>query len=411
MKKTIAVIFIVLAIGAVIFLGYYLRSQKELAVPPTTTGPGNLPAVELPKPAGNTQSPGQTTGLVENLKLAVNVPAIDYFVDAKNAVIFVQPDGQILKTGADQPEALSASVVKNVAGASFSFDGKKVLVVMGGPSGGQASIFDTERKTWQPLPQNANGPVWSPNNYQMAYFSSASGGSILSLLDTASSAPKPKALLPLHQEDMTLNWLAPNRILIADKTSAVWSSSLWSFDPAKKIISPVIQDHPGLRTIWSSSSAPFGLMFSANKNQQGGQLRLIDLTGKSLKQFSFVTFPSKCVFYDRPASPSTQVASSTAASTGTSKFGAATQTRLTLVCAVPRNQQLLNTVSLPDAYQEKALFTSDDFFEINVDDGAVKTLFSDPAKNLDASSVKVFNQSIFFVNRFDKKVYSIPLGD
>ncbi len=452
MKKVIIIILVILAVSALIFLGFYLRSRNESATPSTTTVSGNLPTVQLPKTANSTQNVKQATGPVENLRTAVNAPSLDYFVDAKNTVFFVQTDGQIFKTSGStslttdnsQPEPISASVIKNITAASFSFDGKKVLVTMGGSSGNQTSIFDTAQKTWQPLPQNISGPVWSPNNYQIAYFSGVSGGStslttggsVLSLLDAASSSSKPKALLPLRQEDMTLNWLAPNQILIADKTSALWSSSLWSLDPAKKIISPVIQDQPGLQTVWSSSPAPFGLMFSANQNQQGGQLRLVDKSGNPLKQLSFLTFPSKCVFYDKPIAPPTQpfnaaqgksASSTTKASTSAPASGGsapldktryksltaggAPKTQPMLICAVPRDQQLLGIDTLPDAYQEKALYTSDDFFEINVNDGTVKALFSDSAKNLDASDIKIFNQNVFFINRFDKKVYSVPIGN
>ena len=411
MKKIIIIILIVLVIGAVVFLGYYLRSRNESVAPsPPTAEPGNLPTVQLPKATGSTQGAGQATGPIENLRIAVNVPTIDYFVDAKNSATFVQPDGQILKIGNSGPEVLSASIVKNVVRASFSLDGKKVLVVMKESSGDQASVFDTERKTWRPLPQNANGPVWSPNNYLIAYFSNVSGGSVLSLLDMANFASQPKVLLPLHQEDMTLNWVAPDQILVADKTSALWNSFLWSLDLVKKIISPVIQDRPGLETVWSSSSAPFGLMFSASQNQQGGQLWLVDKSGNALKQLNFLTLPTKCVFYDNPVGVSAQAPSSTATSTSAPTSRETPKTQLVLICAVPRDQQRLSIAILPDAYQEKALFTSDDFFEINVNDGGVKTLFSDPVKNLDASTIKIFNQAIFFINRFDKKVYSVPLS-
>ncbi|MBI4085749.1 MAG: hypothetical protein HY433_00670 [Candidatus Liptonbacteria bacterium] len=467
MKKLAAAIAIILVIGGIVFLGFYLRSRNESATPPTTADPGNLPAVQLPKTTGDTrgdtQSAGQTAGLIENLTVAANVPAVDYFVDAKNTVTVVQPDGQILKTGGStslttgggQPESLSASIVKNIMRVSFSFDGKKILVTMRGPSENQTSIFDAVQKTWQPLPQNANGPVWSPDNYQVAYFSGASGadGSILSLLDAGgSTSTKPKVLLALHQEDMKLDWLSPSRILIADKTSVLSNSSVWSFDPVKKIISPVVQDQPGLETIWSSSPAQFGLMFSANQNQEGGLLRLVDASGKGLKQLNFLTLPSKCVFYDKlvsaptqpfDAAPSTSFDIAQDKSLGTSQDKPASSTakvstnalpsssstpadsgnptsptksevlksRTMLICAVPRDQRALSVNALPDAYQEKALFTSDDFFEINVNDGNVKTLFSDPAKTLDVSNIKIFNQNIFFINRFDKKVYSLPLGE
>ncbi len=419
MKRIFIVVSILVVVALIIFGGYYLRSRKESPAASRSALPtpqlGGLPTVQPTSqlPANNGSSSQQTTGSVEKLTLVIDNPVLDYFVDAKNNPIFVQPDGQILKITAGETEILSASAMNNVVAASFSFDGKKILIVIGGASGRQASIFDTESKTWQPLPVTAQNPVWSPSDYQVAFFSNAGRVSALSVLDGANPATKPKEMLQLHQEDALLRWVSPDQILIADTVSALWSSSLWSFSPKKKSLSLLMQDQLGLETVWSPSLPVHGLMFSATVNGQGGQLRLLDENGRPLQLLNFLTLPSKCIFYDRPVAVPQAISSSTPSSTspasGTPDSRTTSATHASLICAVPRDRQSLDNAQLPDAYQKKDLFTSDGFFEINVDSGAVKTVFNDPTKNFDAADLKIFDQKLFFLNRFDNKVYSINL--
>jgi hypothetical protein len=64
---------------------------------------------------------------------------------------------------------------------------------------------------------------------------------------------------------------------------------------------------------------------------------------------------------------------------------------------------------LPDDYYKKAFFTLDDFYSIGLDNGVVTAIFADQNQALDAINPKVFNQILFFVNRYDSKLYAISL--
>jgi hypothetical protein len=88
--------------------------------------------------------------------------------------------------------------------------------------------------------------------------------------------------------------------------------------------------------------------------------------------------------------------------------GAASSTK-TLYCAVPRNQQKLGFSTLPDDYLMRALYTSDNFLAINLDTGNTTPVFTDASQTLDATNLKIFNQILFFVNRYDNKLYAISL--
>ena len=82
-----------------------------------------------------------------------------------------------------------------------------------------------------------------------------------------------------------------------------------------------------------------------------------------------------------------------------------------LDCAVPRDQQGLKIAQLPDEYQKNALFTSDNFYKINLADGSLFTIFDDPSIAIDATNMKVVNKTLFFVNRFDSKLYSLNFSN
>jgi hypothetical protein len=57
-----------------------------------------------------------------------------------------------------------------------------------------------------------------------------------------------------------------------------------------------------------------------------------------------------------------------------------------------------------------ALFTSDDIYKINTATGATDALFSDQTQNLDTSDLKIFNNTLFFINRYDQKLYGLVLA-
>lgn len=64
---------------------------------------------------------------------------------------------------------------------------------------------------------------------------------------------------------------------------------------------------------------------------------------------------------------------------------------------------------LPDAYGQEALFTEDAFFKVRADTGATRNLFV-PTIPIDGTGLRVFNNTLFFVNRYDQKLYALSLG-
>ncbi len=409
-KNILSVLTIVLAVAILVFGGYYFRGKQESKTVPNQ-GTGLLPSVQN---SGTQNAGAQTQNTIptgSKLNKISENQVLDYFADNGKNVFAIQPDGKVLKISDGKTETLSSNLIAGLTDASFSYDGKMIMAFAGGSSSGsKINIFDTAKKDWVLLSNIAQSPVWSPASRQIAFLSPVGGANAVYLVNADNLRPSPVEILRIHAEDLIISWPNASTIFSSDRPNSSWNSSLWSLNIAKKTLSSVISDRPGLETTWSSSSPAVGLAFSSNANGQGGKLKLVSQEGKQLQEFSFLTFPSKCAFYNKLIAPAS--ATSSIATTSTPKTSQRPQPQkyaLTIVCAVPRDRQTLDNAQLPDAYLQKSLFTSDNFFEISVSTGEIKSVFNDQSKNFDADDVKVFNGAVFFINRYDKKVYSVEL--
>jgi len=399
------------AIAILVVAGYYFRSRQNAPVsqPDQTAG---LPAsADQTGQASATQTVSQgqqtTQAAVSKLISVSQGQALDFFVDKGSNVSMIQPDGKIVKiSGGSKAESVSSGPVSNITNASFSFDGKKVLAII---SGTRLQVFNMDNNTWKTYDYSydVRSAAWAPDSHKIAFLSYGTGAGLY-ILDTDSVNAKPVLQAKLRQEDMSLDWVYSSRIFLSDAASANWKSSLWSFDITRKTLSPILLDKPGLETAWSSSTSQTGIALISGSNGQGGQLQLIDQNGNQTQALNFLTLPTKCTFYDKPIQVS-GASTSTTATTTQLKASSAPKTKLTMVCGVPRDAQPLMSNPLPDAYQKKSFFTSDNIFEIDISSGDINTVFNDATKNIDSSDVKVFNQSVFFINRFDQKIYSVQL--
>ena len=411
MKKSVYIIFTLGIIALIVVAFLFVRGR--IASPASQPG-GELPTVSLPDQGQQPVSPENPLGQpsVPTEKGAFGVvaqnPVDGFFVDPENVILLVQPDGQVFKITKGEEVALSSSLVVDLIGSAFSFDGKKVFIVFGDQAAPQVSVFDIGTKTWQPLALGSVFPsiAWSPNDYRIAYLADKNGTSSLATLDVSNPKAKPQELLKLRLNDAVLQWVGPQQILFIDKTSSLSVGSAWSFDLKKKTLSLIIKDRPGLGIVWGESSPP-GLTFTAELGGKGGKLNLIDGAGRTIRRLNFLTLSSKCSFFVEKIAGVAPASTSTKSTTTAQSVPLAGKTFLD--CAIPRDAQALDISPLPDAYQKKSLFTVDDFYRIDVQNGIVSALLKDSPQALDGSSLKVFNGRLFFVNRFDQKLYTIPL--
>ena len=399
MKRFLFIFGALVIVAVVIGVGYLLRYQSnapEEAGSPGTVAPGaNLPPGTT-SPASTTP-PLLTPSPSQKLSLMSQNPVREYFLDNQSNLTLVQPDGQIVKITKSGVTTLSSTPIANLINTSFSSDGLKVLAVFGEKASPQVSIFDVASKTWQPLNTSFESGSWSPVGQKLVYFEEKPEKSSLFTLDFGNPKAKPQEVLKIQAYDLRPHWTGPQEILLAEKSSSLYFGSLLRFDLAKKTLSLVLESQPGLEVLWDSSSSR-GLFFRSDP-QDGGKLNLFDRNGTIREQLKFLTLPTKCVF----GSASLAAESKTPTSTPTIKT--------VIRCAVPRGEDELKAWPLPDTYQKKSIFTSDDFYEIDLTDGAVKTLFSESDKNFDAENLKISGNRLYFVNRYDNRLYSISLSN
>jgi len=408
MKKTLIILSIIIIIVGVAVLFYIFT--RPSSPPATATQPGqtgSLPGAPTQQISSSTTNGGTGSSTAARFGVISNDPAIAYYVDAENNATIVEPNGFIETITNGQGTVISSSTAQNILSASFSYDGKKLLINFGSASNPQTGVFDIASRSWTGLPQGMLDPVWSPYNYQIAYLASGAGGTEnITVLNAAAKNPQPSVLTQLNMEDMALQWPNRSTLVISDKPSAYTVSSAWLFNLSARTLAPVVYEYPGMESIWSNATTTTGLVFSGNTGNQGGRIFLVSPSGNP-ENITFVTLPSKCVFSMAAGAP--QASSTVASSTANGTPRALASSTLDLYCAVPRDQATLAIARLPDEYIQKVIFTADDFYMINTTDGSLSSVFSNPNLNLDATDLNAFNNTLFFINRYDQKLYGISI--
>ncbi len=409
--------------AVVILVGYFLRyrasePEVEFGELPSGGGSGTLPSA----PAQSGRGGDSAGGVVGSITAPVNQvsdisdlsaekqrfgvvaqnPTVDYFIDSENTVTLVQPDGKIAKIERGESSFISSSEINDVQGASFSHDGKKILVTFGDRLNIQASVFDIKNKSWNPLPAGSRSPGWSPIDYRIVYFSQKNGRGSLSTVDMAKEKSSPVDIMKLNALDMRLDWVERNRILVSDKSNALFFGFVTSLNLSNKSISPVLERESGIESAWSPALG-LGLMLSSAREWKSGKLTLFKLSDNSAKEITLNTLPSKCAF----ATEEEEINSASPASTSTQ--APKTEKADVVYCAVPRDFRLFATYSAADDYYKKSIYSIDDFYRVNLKNGGVESVFADQAQFLDAINLKVFDQNLFFVNRYDLRLYAISL--
>ncbi|HVO28520.1 MAG TPA: hypothetical protein VMT81_00870, partial [Candidatus Paceibacterota bacterium] len=361
---------VVLLVVIVVGLYFLLFAPKNAAQPGSEAATG-----------GGTSATASSTPAQADQGFGVisDEPVLDYSVDGANVVTAIEPNGEIIQVANGQTETVSSLPVQDILNAGFSYDGTKVLVNFGDPTNPQTSIFDLATKTWTPMPAGWQSPVWSPSDYRVAYRTdSPNGTESFATFDTSKPKGTPTTALTLHAQDMVPAWPWKNQLAVFTKPTAYAAGSAWLYDLQKKTLAPVAIEVPGLEIAWNdapaSSTVPSALRFAGGTAGYGGSLALINLSQDQVQRLSIATLPSKCSFAD---------ATSTAA----------------LYCGVPRDQNQFSFSVLPDAYNQMALFTSDDVYRIDLATGNITPVFTDPSRDLDVSDLKLFNNTLFFVNR------------
>jgi hypothetical protein len=395
MKRSLIITIAVVAIFVGIML-LLLFSRNNSPVPAGGTT-GTLPGA-VTKGGSNNGGFSPSQGLpVANgptkFGLISNEPVIAY-TNIGDKVLVVEPNGKIAEVTSGQVNFLSSSEIQSVLSAGFSFDGKRAFVNFGDPGSPQTSIFDVKAKAWAPLTAGIVSPVWSPADSRIAYLKNNTDGTVsLATLDTSKTMSKSVTLINFMMQDLAVTWPNKSQIVLSDKPSIYAQGSAWLFDFQKGTLTQAIAPNFGLEAAWSATTSTMALAFWSEINGLGGSISLVSPVTSNIQNLTFLTLPSKCTF-NYETSPA-----------ATSTLGKA---YLVLYCAIPTDRDRLGTARLPDDYEQMALFTNDTFYKVRTDSGAIELVFT-PGISIDAASVRILNKTLFFINRYDKKLYAISL--
>lgn len=400
-SKTLLYILVVIAIIAVAALiAYEFFYHGNTAAAPSVGQTGSLPGVSNQQFPQATSSPVNTFSMAggnsssSQFGIVSNDPALDYFVNNANVVTLVRPDGVIESIANNTVTPLSTSTFSDIITASFSHDGKFALLEVKNGTSTETRIFDLARNAWESLPNGMQSPTWSPAGDQVAYLvQNGYGSEILETITIGGQTQTPTILDSFTMEDMSLQWSEKNIIILSDAPSAFVADSIWKFNISSKTLTSVVFEKLAAESIWNASGS--ALLFFGGGTNSGGTLVLQDPAGDS-NTLSFGTLPSKCTFATAAGTPG---ATSTA---NASEF---------IYCAVPNDQNTFNIARLPDEYDQKIYFTNDDFYQIDPVSGSLYEIFSYIAanQNIDATDLKVFDNILFFINRYDQKIYALSL--
>lgn len=409
--RRILYIIIVVAVIALVVLFFYLfryRAPAPLDVGggnggglPTDTGAFPFGATGGSAEAGradDTQAP--LIGAGQKFGLGARHDVLDYFVSPDAGITLIKPDGQILRMTGEEESVLSGTSIADIISARFSEDGAKVLVTFGSRNNLQHSLFDVKKGEWTEVDSRYENPVWAPAGHRIAYTRRDSQGkTLLEIIDADKPALKARSVIALFAEDLRITWVTPAAMLLSSPPSAFAPSGLWRVDINKKTITRVLPDRAGLMHAWNPDGTR-GLVFGGTRTQRK-DLSLVGAFGATLHNMSILTFPQKCAFSSEAAD------SGNATSTGSAPT--TTKTAEALYCAVPQGSVAFNLGILPDDYLKNIVFTLDAFYKINLTSGDVSPVFQDAAQRLDAVNIKSANGRLYFINRYDNKLYAVSL--
>jgi hypothetical protein len=321
----------------------------------------------------------------------------NYFVDNSQNIILINNYGQIIKINKGNEEIIGNISNVNYKNISFSNDGSKIAIELEN----LISVFDTNSKKWKQLENNSFGGVISKNN-ELFYFVKKESGVDLMKIDLNKENSSSQKIINLNVVDYNIIPKDKDNIfLVSTPSSFVVGSIIQINTKNKEIVN--ISELPSLNFKWDEN-ANTGLAFYTKESVvfKDGTFGLINNNLK-FQALSFLTLPSKCAFKKEIKNETSTNKTSTNQTTENNWEG------INLICAIPQDQEGLKYNTFVSNYLMHKLYTEDDVYLINLTDGVMNLIWHDENKNFDMDNVKISGDKIFFINRFDNKLYSLNI--
>lgn len=373
-RRLIIIALGVAILGLVILVAYLFNRNRQSS----QESDGSLPEI-----GGDFSQIAQTDVSDDLASSTVPLgPVIAFHASQDGSVIAVHRDGTIDQVNGTARITLSSNALNDIAYASFSADGSKLLVVRGREPRGQISIFDVANASWRVIPGAFRAVTWSPRGNQLGVLvaDTKSNKTAVNILDT--NGKLVSSLVSLALGDVGISWPAQNTVIVYDRPNAYSGGSAWAIDVTTKRVSFAARGNEGFDAVWDRTGRQ-GLAFEARIPGFGGSLSL--LAGSApVARLAFVTIPEKCTFAD--------------ISTG------ASSSQQYAVCAVPRDQDAFQRYELPDAWLRHQIVTDDVIVGVNLDTKRIDFTVSPPL-TIDASRLQVVGNTVYYTDRVSDKLY------
>ena len=330
---------------------------------------------------GGTIAPVEKT--VKKMQVISSREVTSYWVtkDATSSAIFyLDQTGNIIKIDASGVETADTIGLKNALDIVPAPSGNWLFAKLS--TSGDAAIYDMVKGARTRDFIGIDAAAWGAEDGKLAtIITGTDTGSIkprIVVEDLKNAKVAASTVLSFGLQGFDLQWPQKDSLFLTQKPSADYISDMWKVDIKTKQLSKFLSDR-GLMVQWS----PMGdraLKFTTTEGR-GHKLAIIDNTGAELMTLRFVTMPDKCVM----------------------------TTSAQMYCAIPRDQESLSHMILPDDYLKRNVYFKDGIYQIDLANNGIKTIFEDEDPIIDATDLSVLNDKILFINRYDKKLYSLNI--
>lgn len=369
-KRTLIIIAIVLGIIALGVGAYFAWKNRAIV--------GEL----IPELIEGTITPIEPKE--ERLKLISSREVVGYWVlsnGTSSDILYVAQNGNMVKIGTGDIEEIingeTFSGVRNVMGVK---NGSMAMAATQSEGQVMYRVYDVIANEW--LLAGGDASSLSPDGgFVASIVKGALANSHLTIQETnliQADTGTSKEVLSFAPEGFDVSWIKNSELLLTQKPSADYISDMWKVDVKTKKLQKFLSGR-GLMVQWS----PLGdraLKFTTTEGRDH-KLTIIDDKGVELMRLRFVTMPEKC----------------------------AIMTPTQMYCAIPRDQSALSHAILPDDYLKRDIYFQDGIYQIDLTTGGIRAIFEEENPKIDATELTVLDDRMLFVNRYDRKLYSLNL--
>lgn len=369
--RTILIIIIMLVlVGGGLY--YWLTSKQSEKIDDAPSAVGYLPVTEdFPVSTSTAETPSDAERT--SIRLVLDTAVAGYWLDESDRTLYALDDiGQILML----PYQGSQEIVyegdgKTLLGVWPSLNGDMAIIATGSKAAPTFAVINVITRKRVFLPALTQSATWHPNGKDVVFLREEDAKNPAGVYVYTVSRGTSTLLARLTMAGVKLGPYSSSAISMIEEPSLQRPSRAWSFDLGRKTLRQLAPATAGLMASWSGSTEPLHMLAFAPA------IGLAQIANGKITAFTdnIQTLPIKCALTSGLA-----------------------------YCAIP------NAVpaKLPDSYLQKAVYTIDSFVTLTKE-GVSSTLFNSQAEGqpVDAVSLQKIGDSLYFINRYDNKLYSL----